>query len=136
MYVRLLERRLQSFVQSRSLLYKRLTTEFTLADLERLISILGGNRALRGLRRKHKAGELSRVEEEDISNSFMSALATAADRMGGASDSGGGSDDANPSSEAGVSESTEETTASETFLVADGTTPTATLTTVLVKEDT
>lgn len=136
MYVRLLERRLQSFVQSRSLLYKRLTTEFTLADLERLISILGGNRALRGLRRKHKAGELSRVEEGDISNSFMSALATAADRMGGASDSGGGSDDANPSSEAGVSESTEETTASETFLVADGTTPTTTLTTVLVKEDT
>jgi hypothetical protein len=133
-YVRQLERRLQDFMNPRALLYRRLTTELTLSDLERLVSILGGNRAVRGLRRKHKAGEVTNVLEGDISNSMLGQFAAAADGPGSSSDSGGGSDEA-PSQDGGtqVAESTE---VQDGMLTADGATPTTTLTTFLMKEET
>jgi hypothetical protein len=133
-YVRQLERRLQDFMNPRSLLYRRLTTELTLSDLERLVSILGGNRAVRGLRRKHKAGEVTNVLEGDISNSMLGQFAAAADGPSSSGDSGGGSDEA-PSQDGGT-EVAESAEVQDGMLTADGATPTATLTTVLMKEET
>lgn len=132
-HIRNLERRLQNFLQSRSQLYKRLTTELTLADLERLVSIVGGTRALRGLKRKQKAGELGLVQEADVSNTFLSQLETAASGGESGADSGGGSDDSGAESE--VSTGAAEGIESKTALVAEGATPTATLTTAIVKEE-
>jgi hypothetical protein len=133
-YVRQLERRLQEFMNPRALLYRRLTTELTLSDLERLVSILGGNRAVRGLRRKHKAGEVTNVVESDISNSMLGQFAAAADGPSSSSDSGGGSDES-PSQDGGT-EVAESTKVQDGMLTADGATPTATLTTALMKEET
>jgi hypothetical protein len=118
----------------RALLYRRLTTELTLSDLERLVSILGGNRAVRGLRRKHKAGEVTNVVESDISNSMLGQFAAAADGPSSSSDSGGGSDES-PSQDGGT-EVAESTEVQDGMLTADGATPTATLTTALMKEET
>jgi hypothetical protein len=132
-HIRALERRLQDFLQSRSQLYKRLTSELTLADLERLVSIVGGARALRGLKRKLKAGEVGGVQEADISNTFLSQLEAAASRGGSGADSGGGSEDGGAESE--VSTGPGDGVESESVLVADGATPTATLTTAMVKEE-
>lgn len=126
--------RLQSFINPRSMLYKRLTTELTLADLERLVSMLGGNRAVRGLRKKHKAGEVTQVFESDISNSFLSQLASAAYGPAAGGDAGG-SDEASPST-GGAGAETETDASTETTLVADGAVPTATLSTFIMKEET
>jgi hypothetical protein len=136
MYVRVLQQRLQSIINPRSLLYKRLTTELTLSDLERLISIIGGARAVKGLRRKHKAGEISQISESDISNSFLSQLAAAANSPASSGDSSSGSDDASSAQEVASPDSSPESDVEQATLVADGATPTATLTTVLVKEET
>ena len=126
--------RLQSFINPRSMLYKRLTTELTLADLERLVSMLGGNRAVRGLRKKHKAGEVTQVFESDISNSFLSQLASAAYGPAAGGDAGG-SDESSPST-GGAGAETETDASTETTLVADGAVPTATLSTFIMKEET
>ena len=128
-HIRNLERRLQNFLPPGSQLYKRLTTELTLADLERLVSIIGGTRALRGLKRKRKAGELGVVQEADVSNTFLSQLETAARGGESGADSGGGSEDSEVST--GAAQGIE----SETVVVAEGATPTATLTTAIVKEE-
>jgi hypothetical protein len=127
--------RLQSFINPRSMLYKRLTTELTLADLERLVSMLGGNRAVRGLRKKHKAGEVTQVLESDISNSFLSQLASAAYGPAAGGDAGGSDESSPVSGGAGVESGTEAST-EETTLVADGAVPTATLSTFIMKEET
>jgi hypothetical protein len=126
--------RLQSFINPRSMLYKRLTTELTLADLERLVSMLGGNRAVKGLRKKHKAGEVTQVFESDISNSFLSQLASAAYGPAAAGDAGG-SDESSPSI-GGSGAETETEASTDTTLVADGAVPTATLSTFIMKEET
>ena len=127
------ERRLLNFLQSRSELYKRLTTELTLGDLERLISIVGGARAVRGLKRKLKSGELGAVQEADVSNTFVSQLEAAASQGGSGADSGGGSEDGGADSE--VSTGAGEEIESETVVVAEGATPNATLTTAIVKTE-
>jgi hypothetical protein len=101
--------------------------------LERLVSIVGGTRALRGLKRKQKAGELGVVQEADVSNTFLSQLETAASGGESGADSGGGSDDSGAESE--VSTGAAEGIESKTALVAEGATPTATLTTAIVKEE-
>jgi hypothetical protein len=130
-----LSARLQSFLNPRSLLYRRVTTELTLADLERLVSILGGNRAVKGLRKKHKAGEVTQVVESDVSNAFLSQLASAADAAVAGGDSGG-SDDSSPAQEGAGAETSTEASVEEASFVADGAVPTATLTTVIMKEET
>jgi hypothetical protein len=127
--------RLQSFIDPRSMLYKRLTTELTLADLERLVSMLGGNRAVRGLRKKRKAGEVTQVVESDISNSFLSQLASAASGAAAGGDTGS-SDESSPSMEGSGTETATEASTEETALVADGAVPTATLSTFTMKEET
>jgi hypothetical protein len=127
--------RLQSFINPRSMLFKRLTTELTLADLERLVSMLGGNRAVRGLRKKHKAGEVTQVFESDISNSFLSQLASAAYGPAAGGDAGGSDESSPATGGAGVESGTEAST-EETTLVADGAVPTATLSTFIMKEET
>lgn len=127
--------RLQSFINPRSMLYKRLTTELTLADLERLVSMLGGNRAVRGLRKKHKAGEVTQVFESDISNSFLSQLASAAYGAAAGGDSGS-SDESSTAMEGSGTETGTEASTEETTLVADGAVPTATLSTFIMKEET
>lgn len=126
--------RLQSFINPRSMLYKRLTTELTLADLERLVSMLGGNRAVRGLRKKHKAGEVTQVFESDISNSFLSQLASAAYGAAAGGDSGS-SDESSTSMEGSGTETATDASPEETTLVADGAVPTATLSTFIMKEE-
>jgi hypothetical protein len=126
--------RLQSFVDPRSMLYRRITTELTLADVERLVSILGGNRAVKGLRKKHKAGEITQVLESDISNSFLSQLASSVGSSATGGDSGS-SDDGTPAPEGEVAEASIQTSAEESTLVADGVVPTATLSTVIMKEE-
>jgi hypothetical protein len=133
--IRDLSARLQSFLNPRSMLYKRVMTELTLADLERLVSILGGNRAVKGLRKKHKAGEVTQVFESDISNSFLSQLASGAYGPSAGSDSGG-SDATSSSPEGAGTETSTEASTEETTLVADGAVPTATLSTFLMKEET
>jgi hypothetical protein len=133
LHIRNLERRLLNFLQSRSELYKRLTTELTLGDLERLISIVGGARAVRGLKRKKKSGELGAVQEADVSNTFVSQLEAAASQGGSGAESGGGSEEGGADSEfsTGAGEEIE----SETVVVAEGATPNATLTTAIVKTE-
>jgi hypothetical protein len=126
--------RLQSFLDPRSMLYRRITTELTLADVERLVSILGGNRAVKGLRKKHKAGEITQVLESDISNSFLSQLASSVGSSATGGDSGS-SDDGTPAPEGEVAEASIQTSAEESTLVADGVVPTATLSTVIMKEE-
>ncbi len=132
--IRDLAARLQSFLNPRSMLYKRVISEMTLADLERLVSILGGNRAVKGLRKKLKAGEVTQVFEADISNSFLSQLASAASGAS-AGGNGGGSDEPSASTEGAGAEASTETT-EEATLVADGAVPTATLSTFIMKEET
>ena len=132
--IRDLAARLQSFLNPRSMLYKRVMSEMTLADLERLVSILGGNRAVKGLRKKLKAGEVTQVFEADISNSFLSQLASAASGAS-AGGNGGGSDEPSASTEGAGAEASTETT-EEATLVADGAVPTATLSTFIMKEET
>jgi len=128
MYVRQLERRLLSYLNCTSPLFKRLTTELTLSDLERLVSIMGGARAARGLRRKLRSGDVTHVLESDLSNSFLGQLAAAADGPRSTSGSGGGSDDSSPAQEGGAPEASSGSSIEEGSLVADGATPTATLT--------
>jgi hypothetical protein len=126
--------RLQAFVNPWSMLYKRLVSELTLADLERLVSMLGGNRAVRGLRKKHQAGEVPLILETDISNSFLSQLAAAADGTSAGADSSG-SDESSPSADEATIQASTEEAAEETSLVAEGAVPTATLSTVIIKEE-
>lgn len=133
--IRDLSARLQSFLNPRSMLYKRVMTELTLADLERLVSILGGNRAVKGLRKKQRAGEVTEVFESDISNSFLSQLASAAHGTSGLGDSGG-SDEPSSSPEGAGAQVSQEASTEETTLVADGAVPTATLSTFTMKEET
>jgi hypothetical protein len=133
--IRDLSARLQSFLNPRSMLYKRVMSELTLSDLERLVSILGGNRAVKGLRKKHKAGEVTEVFESDISNSFLSQLASASTGPSGVSDSGG-ADEPSASPEGGGAEASTEASTEEATLVADGAVPTATLSTFIMKEET
>ena len=133
--IRDLSARLQSFLNPRSMLYKRVMSELTLSDLERLVSILGGNRAVKGLRKKLKAGEVTQVVESDISNSFLSQLASASTGPSGASDSGG-ADEPSASPEGGGAEASTEASTEEATLVADGAVPTATLSTFIMKEET
>jgi hypothetical protein len=116
------------------MLYKRLVSELTLADLERLVSMLGGNRAVRGLRKKHQAGEVPLILETDISNSFLSQLAAAADGTSAGADSSG-SDESSPSADEATIQASTEEAAEETSLVAEGAVPTATLSTVIIKEE-
>ncbi len=133
--IRDLAARLQSFLNPRSMLYKRVMSEMTLADLERLVSILGGNRAVKGLRKKLKAGQVTQVFESDISNSFLSQLASAA---GGAAAGGdaGGSDEPSASAEGAAAEASPEASTEDATLVADGAVPTATLSTFIMKQET
>ena len=133
--IRDLSARLQSFLNPRSMLYKRVMSELTLSDLERLVSILGGNRAVKGLRKKLKAGEVTQVFESDISNSFLSQLASASTGPSGVSDSGG-ADEPSASPEGGGAEASTEASTEEATLVADGAVPTATLSTFIMKEET
>lgn len=133
--IRDLAARLQSFLNPRSMLYKRVMSEMTLADLERLVSILGGNRAVKGLRKKLKAGEVTQVFEADISNSFLSQLASAASGAAAGGDAGG-SDEPSASTEGAGAEASTETSTEEATLVADGAVPTATLSTFIMKEET
>ncbi len=132
--IRDLSARLQSFLNPRSMLYNRVMTELTLSDLERLVSLLGGNRAVKGLRKKLKAGEVTQVFEADISNSFLSQLASAANGSSGVSDSGG-SDEPSTSPEGAGAEVSAEASTEETTVVADGAVPTATLSTFIMKEE-
>ena len=136
MYVRQLEQRLLGYLNGRSPLFKRLTTELTLGDLERLVSIMGGARAVRGLRRKLKSGEVTHLLESDLSNSFLGQLAAAADGSGSAGDSSGGSEDSSPAQQGEGPEASSGANVEESSLIADGATPTATLTTALVKAET
>jgi hypothetical protein len=133
--IRDLSARLQSFLNPRSMIYKRVMTELTLADLERLVSILGGARAVKGLRKKHKAGEVTQVFESDISNSFLSQLASASGGALAGGDSGGSSEPVSSPEGAGAEASPEAST-EEATLVADGAVPTATLSTFIMKEET
>ncbi len=133
--IRDLSARLQGFLNPRSMLYKRVMTELTLSDLERIVSMLGGNRAVKGLRKKRKAGEVTQVFEADISNSFLSQLASAANGSSGVGGSGGSDEPAASPDGAGTEASTEAST-EEATLVADGATPTATLSTFIMKEET
>jgi hypothetical protein len=51
--------RLKNFMSQRSTLYKRVTTELTLAELHRLVAMLEGNRAGKGLGRRAEMVESS-----------------------------------------------------------------------------
>ena len=133
--IRELAARLQSFLNPRSMIYRRVMTEMTLADLERLVSILGGNRAVKGLRKKLKGGEVTQVFESDISNSFLSQLASAASGVSAGGDAGG-SEEPSASTEGAGAEASTETSTEEATLVADGAVPTATLSTFIMKEET
>jgi hypothetical protein len=133
--IRDLSARLQSVLNPRSMLYKRVMTELTLADLERLVSILGGARAVKGLRKKHKAGEVTQVFESDISNSFLSQLASASGAGLAGGDSGGSSEPVS-SPEGAAAETSPDASTEEATLVADGAVPTATLSTFIMKEET
>jgi hypothetical protein len=133
--IRELAARLQSFLNPRSMIYRRVMTEMTLADLERLVSILGGNRAVKGLRKKLKGGEVTQVFESDISNSFLSQLASAASGVSAGGDAGG-SEEPSASTEGAGAEASTETSTEEATLVVDGAVPTATLSTFIMKEET
>lgn len=133
--IRELAARLQSSLNPRSMIYKRVMTEMTLADLERLVSILGGNRAVKGLRKKLKGGEVTQVFESDISNSFLSQLASAASG-GTTGGDAGGTEEPSASTEGAGAEASTETSTEEATLVADGAVPTATLSTFIMKEET
>ena len=121
--IRELAARLQSSLNPRSMIYKRVMTEMTMADLERLVSILGGNRAVKGLRKKLKGGEVTQVFESDISNSFLSQLASAASG-GPTGGDAGGTEEPSASTEGAGAEASTETSTEEATLVADGAVPT------------
>jgi hypothetical protein len=138
-YIRNLERRLRQSVDPRTGLYKRLTTELTVSDLERLVSMLGGARAARGLRRKGRRKGTPALEESDLTNAVLEELAGGLGGQGvsGSGESGTGSAAAEgggvASKGGGVSS---EQAAGEGGLIADGATPKAELTTALVRDDT
>ena len=135
-HLRGLEQRLKRVLNPRSLIYKRLTTELTPSDLERLVSILGGARALRGLKRRQKSGNISSVVEADVSGGFMRELSAAAGAAGKVSSSSGESESGGAGGAgADQGEAVEESANQESTLVADGATPSATLTTFIMKEE-
>ena len=138
-YLRILERRLQQSVDPRTGLYKRLTTELTVSDLERLVSMLGGARAARGLRRKGRRKGAPALDESDLTKAVLEELAggVGGPDVSGSGDSGAGSaaaEGGNVASEGGGVSS--EQAAGEGGLTADGATPKAELTTALVRDDT
>jgi hypothetical protein len=134
-YLRRLEQRLSIVVSPGSALHRRLTSELTSSDLERLISIIGGARALRGLRRKQKAGKATAILETDISNVFLQELAIQAGSGGSDASSSGDEGSSGDIGEVARGESAAPSENTETQLVADGATPTATLTTAIMKQD-
>lgn len=134
-YLRRLEQQLSFIVAPGSMLYRRLTSELTSSDLERLISIIGGARSLRGLKRKQRAGQATSILEADISNVFLQELAAHAGTGSGDFSSAGDEGSGGAAGEVAHGESTAPAQDTETQLVAEGATPTTTLTTVITKEE-
>lgn len=138
-YFKNLERRLQQSMDPRSALYKRLTTELTVSDLERLISMLGGARAARRFRRKGRKGTTEVVDESDLTNAVLEDFADTVG-VGGASglgnDGGGSYVEQGGATPSGGGDVVSEGVGEEGGLIADGVTPKAELTTVLVRDTT
>jgi hypothetical protein len=115
------------------MLFKRLTSEMTLSDLERLISILGGRRALRGLKRRLAPGEASTILEADLSSTLLRQLALLMPP-----DSSNATGEGNPTSSAAVEGTTSVTSVQESAVpdaAAEVATPSKTLDIFTFKEE-
>jgi hypothetical protein len=130
--VKRVERRLETLLDPATLLFSRLLSELSVSDLERLVSMLGGSRALRGLRRRRKFGTSAIKSQNDLTNTELQELSKAASTVNQAEGGDAGEGEA-ATAEGEVS--TESATETESTLIADIQGPSATLTTVIVKED-
>jgi hypothetical protein len=130
--VKRVERRLETLLDPAIPLFRRLLSELSVSDLERLVSMLGGSRALRGLRRRKKFVTSTIKSEADLTNVELQELSKEASTVNQAKggDAGEG-EGVTVDGEVSIESATE----TESTLVADTQGPSATLTTVIVKED-
>jgi hypothetical protein len=130
-YLKGLQERLSSFMFDSPHLQKRLVTECSPGELELLIELLGGAKARKALKKRNRGDDLS---FDDITESLLTELVTEGAANTGASVRQSSSG-ATLSHSEGVSTDGGEPTTEESSIVAEGATPTATLDTVIVKEE-
>lgn len=109
-------------------LIKRLTSELSTSDLERLVAILAGSRGVRGLKKKRVRGATAVYLEDDISLAVLRDLESEA-IIGSNSNSGDG-EKVDPL----MSEATDVAPDVESTVVAENAFPTKTLDTAIVKD--
>jgi hypothetical protein len=131
-YVKNLLSILAQLLSPQSQLYKRVTSELSISDLELLVELLAGNRARKGLKKKISREGITEITLSEITSDLISSL-----KRGEAKTSARTPTVTNPLMDQteGIESDTETESLAEGEFTADGATPKATLTTVLIKEE-
>lgn len=132
-YLKHLRTILAHLLSPQSNLNKRLSSELSISELELLIGLLVGNKARKGVKKKLVRDGVTDGSPVDIISELIASLEGSASTGERAHESEINSFDSEPGSESELTN--ENSTTEDAMLTADGTTPKATLTTVLVKEE-